>query len=77
MAYKTDIKEEDPTKQRTADDAYLESEEFQDMVDIEFEKEYDSKTVYRIFYLMFLSSVSVNLDHGSLPACSEEVKQKM
>ena len=76
MAYKTDIKE-DPTKQRTADDAYLESEEFQDMVDIEFEKEYDSKTVYKIFYLMFLSSVSVNLDHGSLPACSEEVKQKM
>ena len=47
------------------------------MVDIEFEKEYDSKTVYKIFYLMFLSSVSVNLDHGSLPACSEEVKQKM
>ena len=76
MAYKNDIKE-DPTKQRTAEDAFLESEEFKDKVDKEFEKEYDSRTVYRIFYLMFLSSVSVNLDHGSLPACSEEVKNKM
>lgn len=30
-----------------------------------------------MFYLMFFCSVSVNLDHGSLPACSEEIKSKM
>ena len=44
---------------------------------MEFEKEYDQKSVNVIFYIMFLCSVSVNIDHGSLPACSEEVKRKM
>ena len=47
------------------------------MIDMEFEKEYDQKSVNVIFYIMFLCSVSVNIDHGSLPACSEEVKRKM
>ena len=64
-------------KKKEKVDTSLDSEEFQDLVDLEFGKDYDKKTINRIFYLMFLCSVSVNLDHGSLPACSEEIKSKM
>jgi sugar phosphate permease len=74
MDYNTDLKDGSKTEKV---ETSLDSDEFQDLVDKEFEKDYDKKTVSKIFYLMFLCSVSVNLDHGSLPACSEEVKSKM
>ena len=71
-----DLGSKNPKKKEKGDTS-LDSEEFQDLVDLEFEKEYDQRSVNLIFYLMFFCSVSVNIDHGSLPACSEEIKSKM
>jgi len=48
-----------------------------DLVDEEFSKEYPDLYLYRIFLLNFFCSVMVNMDHGSLPGCSEEVKKKL
>lgn len=48
-----------------------------DLIDAEFNKTYKEKVLYIVFLLNFASSVMVNIDHGSLPACTSEVKYKM
>ena len=48
-----------------------------EMIDEEFSKAYKEEHLQMVFVLVFFSSLIVNIDHGSLPACSEEVKQKM
>lgn len=37
---------------------------------------YTERNLFLIFLLNFLSSVLVNVDYGSLPGCSENVKAK-
>ena len=49
----------------------------QELIDAEFTKNYPDKQLYWIFFVNFFCSVMVNVDHGSLPGCSEEVKKKM
>ena len=55
----------------------LSGEKIQELADEEFSKEYPDEKLYKIFMLNFFCSVMVNVDHGSLPGCSEEVKHKM
>ena len=45
-------------------------------VDEKFSQRYQSGSLMLIFALNFVSSVLVNVDHGSLPGCSEKVKDK-
>ena len=42
----------------------------------EFEKEYSPRAVYGLFVLIFLSNVLINVDHGALPGCFDQVKEK-
>ena len=55
----------------------LSSEEIQALADEEFSKEYPDSMLYWVFLLNFFCSVLVNVDHGSLPGCTEEVKTKL
>ena len=48
-----------------------------DLIDAEFNKTYKERVLYMVFLLNFVSSVMVNIDHGSLPACTTEVKYKL
>jgi hypothetical protein len=47
------------------------------MVDARFTEEYPDKALYAVFVLLFLCSLLVNVDHGTLPGCSEAVKAKL
>jgi sugar phosphate permease len=48
-----------------------------EMVDQEFSKTYKENHLQMVFVVIFVSNLMVNIDHGILPACSEEVKSKM
>ena len=41
-----------------------------------FTVEYPDKSLYTVFVVLFICNVMVNVDHGTLPACVEEVKKK-
>jgi hypothetical protein len=43
------------------------------MVEKEFEWEYNLASIIYIFILCFICNVLANMDHGSLPACTEEI----
>ena len=45
------------------------------MIDKEFYKNYTKSTIYWTFGLVFLSNVFINVDHGSLPGCSVQIKK--
>ena len=47
------------------------------LIDEEFQKQYNFKIIYAIFVLIFLSNVFINVDHGSLPGCSVEIKNDL
>ena len=42
----------------------------------EFEKEYNPRALLGLFILIFLSNVLINVDHGALPGCFDQVKEK-
>jgi hypothetical protein len=44
------------------------------LIDKEFYKIYTKSTIYWTFALVFLSNVFINVDHGSLPGCSIQIK---
>jgi len=44
------------------------------LIDLEFYKIYSKKTINCTFFLVFLSNVFINVDHGSLPGCSNQIK---
>jgi len=44
------------------------------LIEKEFYKHYSHKVIYMLFVLIFLSNVFINVDHGSLPGCSTEIK---
>jgi hypothetical protein len=46
----------------------------QRLVEEEFFLHYNEKTINFIFFLVFLSNVFINVDHGSLPGCSNDIK---
>lgn len=43
----------------------------------EFKKHYDSKMIWWVFTLVFLSNVLINVDHGTLPGCSIEIQNSL
>jgi len=44
------------------------------LIQMEFYRMYSSKGISVIFFTIFLSNVFINIDHGSLPGCSIEIK---
>jgi hypothetical protein len=46
-------------------------------IDELFSVEYPDANLYKVFILLFLCNTLVNVDHGTLPACVEEVKKKL
>lgn len=47
------------------------------LIEAEFYKHYNTKVIYCIFVLVFFSNVLINIDHGSLPGCSVEIKHDL
>ena len=47
------------------------------LIEWEFFKNYSSKAIYGMFVLIFVSNILVNVDHGSLPGCSVQIKQDL
>ena len=41
-----------------------------DLIDEEFSKAYPKKNLYNVFYLVLFANILINVDHGTLPACS-------
>jgi len=48
----------------------------QQKIDEEFSKKFNGNTLYKVLFINFLCSLLINVDHGSLPGCTEEVKYK-
>ena len=48
-----------------------------DRIDAMFTVEYPDRGLYKVFILLFVCNVMVNIDHGTLPGCVEEVKAKL
>ena len=49
----------------------------QKLIEAEFFKNYSSSMINFVFVVIFLSNVFLNVDHGSLPGCSVEIKQDL
>mmetsp|Transcript_2660 Transcript_2660/g.4134 ORF Transcript_2660/g.4134 Transcript_2660/m.4134 type:complete len:191 (+) Transcript_2660:411-983(+) len=47
------------------------------LVEDEFQSHYDQRVLYWLFGLIFLSNVFINVDHGSLPGCSNNIKDDL
>ena len=47
-----------------------------DKIAEEFNKKYENEKLYKVLLVNFASSLLINMDHGSLPGCVEEVKDK-
>jgi len=47
------------------------------LTDHEFYKMYSAKGISIIFVTIFLSNVFINIDHGSLPGCSIQIKESL
>jgi sugar phosphate permease len=44
------------------------------LIEEEFHKSYSRSTIYLIFVVIFFSNVFINVDHGSLPGCTNQIK---
>ena len=40
----------------------------------EFSKTYSQKVIYIVFFIIFYTNILINVDHGSLPGCSIQIK---
>lgn len=47
------------------------------LIDEEFYRHYNFKVIYAIFVLVFISNIFINIDHGSLPGCSVQIKEDL
>jgi len=47
------------------------------LIEKEFYKHYSSGVIQLVFVIIFLSNVFINVDHGSLPGCSGEIKKDL
>jgi sugar phosphate permease len=45
------------------------------LIQAEFYKHYNPKSIYIVFFVVFLSNVFINVDHGSLPGCSNQIRE--
>jgi hypothetical protein len=56
------------TKADKVDDQKAKIEE---MAEAEFREHYSQTVIYSLFALIFLTNVLINVDHGTLPACTQ------
>jgi sugar phosphate permease len=47
------------------------------MIEAEFNKVYEPRKIYMIFCLIFMCNLIINIDHGAIPACSNEIKKEV
>jgi len=47
------------------------------VIEYEFFKEYNMSAITGLFYLIFFSNILINIDHGSMPACSVAMKDDL
>ena len=40
------------------------------MAEAEFKEHYNTTVIYSLFALIFIANVLINVDHGTLPACT-------
>ena len=38
---------------------------------------YNKRVVYSIFLVVFIANILINIDHGALPGCYEQIMQKL
>ena len=50
---------------------------FRKLVQEEFGKVYSQKVIYIVFFLIFFTNILINVDHGSLPGCSNQIKKDL
>lgn len=44
---------------------------------MEFNELYNRKIICSVFSLVFICNILINVDHGSLPGCHEQIKNKL
>lgn len=42
----------------------------------EFNKHFDKRVIRLLFILVFISNILINVDHGTLPGCSKQLKSQ-
>mmetsp|Transcript_2678 Transcript_2678/g.4508 ORF Transcript_2678/g.4508 Transcript_2678/m.4508 type:complete len:211 (+) Transcript_2678:290-922(+) len=47
------------------------------LIEKEFRRVYKTKPIFLLFTLIFFCNLVVNIDHGTMPACSIEIKEKV
>jgi len=47
------------------------------MTQEEFQQAYSNTVIYSLFGLVFITNVLINVDHGTLPGCTNEIKAKL
>lgn len=74
-----DILQSPPPIQQANDEnkTKISTQAMNDKIDDLFTKEFSDQQLYRVFLLLFACNVLVNIDHGTLPGCVEEVKTKL
>jgi hypothetical protein len=50
---------------------------FRKLVQHEFKKVYSQKLIIIVFFLIFYTNILINVDHGSLPGCSIQIKEDL
>jgi hypothetical protein len=48
-----------------------------ELIQEEFEKTFSSDKVLITFLMVMIANILVNIDHGTLPACALEIKEKL
>lgn len=38
---------------------------------------FDKRVVYNIFIVVFLANILINIDHGALPGCYDQIRDKL
>lgn len=51
--------------------------EIVEMSDTEFQANYDRTVIYSLFFLIFISNIMINVDHGTLPGSTKQIEEKL
>lgn len=84
VKFEDDPKEEDEEIEQelveddtNGDRKKITSSSMNEKIDELFTLEYPDRDLYKVFILLFVCNVMVNIDHGTLPACVPEVEKKL
>ena len=53
------------------------NQEQEKLIQEEFDKIYDKRVVYHIFLIVFMANILINIDHGALPGCYDQIRDKL